>query len=410
MSVGLGPLVHFFALDGLRIATGATGSRYKDRDDLVLFSFPPGTTHAACFTQNAFAAAPVHIARSHMAQTSPKHWLINAGNANAATGEQGLHNARRLCDMVANTFACTTEEVLPFSTGVIGEQLPVNGSNNPFAQTITALELLDADNDQWRKAAHAIMTTDTCAKGVSVRIPLGDSSFGINAIAKGSGMICPNMATMLAFIVTDLQAQQTTLHRALTECLASSFHAISVDGDTSTNDAVALAALGTNRLGAIENSPKLSRTFHTQLQGVCDALAQLIVRDGEGATKLVCIEVTQAQDSSEAQAVARQIAHSPLVKTALFASDPNWGRIACAIGNAPIADCDPNIVDIWIDDLCIMRNGQRDSGYTEEQGQRLFAASEIWIRVVLKRGEARSILYTTDLSHEYVSINASYRS
>jgi len=410
MAVGLGPLGRFFHLDGLEIATAATGSRYQGRDDLLLFGFPEGTTHAACFTQNAFAAAPVKLAREHLATGAPRYWLVNAGNANAATGAQGLANAQKLCGYVADSFDCDAQQVAPFSTGVIGEQLPLEHTNNAFAESIAALNPAQADETLWGKAAHAIMTTDTVPKGVSVRVPMGANSFVVSGIAKGSGMICPNMATMLAFIVTDLTVSRPLLQQTLTSCLAGSFNAISVDGDTSTNDAVALAALGTSKLSSVDDSPKLAREFNAQLQGVCDTLAQMIVRDGEGITRFVCIEVAQAVNKAEAERVARSVGHSPLVKTALSAGDPNWGRIAGAIGNAGVTDLDTSKVEIWMDDLCIMRGGVRDPDYTEEQGQCYFAPRELWLRLVLGRGEADYRFFTTDLSHEYISINADYRS
>ncbi len=396
----------FYPIAGVRLAAGAAGIRYRGRDDLVLIELAPGSQSAAVLTRNAFCAAPVVLVRRHLAKTRPRYLLINAGNANAGLGEAGLAAARTCCEALAAAAGCQTEEVLPFSTGVIGEPLPVERITAAIPALLSGL-----DSGGWSKAARAIMTTDTIPKLVSRRFAFGGQIATITGMAKGAGMICPNLATMLAFIATDAQVAPEFLHVCLQSAVARSFNAITIDGDTSTNDACVLIATG-----ALAHPPltdlqgAAGRAFQEALDAVCIALATAIVRDGEGATKLVRIRVETARDLEEARQVAYTIAHSPLVKTALFASDPNWGRILAAVGRAGIQDLAIEAVHLWLDEVQIVAGGARAPDYTEAAGAAVMAKPELLIRVALGRGDACAEILTCDLSEEYVRINASYRS
>lgn len=391
---------------GVRLAFGAAGIRYQGRDDLVLVGLDPGSDCAAVFTRNAFCAAPVTLAREHLSAAPPRWWLINSGNANAGTGTLGLSAATASCVALAGLTGCDPSEVLPFSTGVIGEPLPADRISAALPALVGAL-----DANAWPQAARAIMTTDTVPKLVSRRVDCAGVSATITGMAKGSGMICPDMATMLAFIATDLAVGQALLHTCLRDAVDRSFNAVTVDGDTSTNDACVLAATG-----ALGNAPvtEIGSPDHLAFQGALDAvcveLATAIVRDGEGATKLVTVRVEEAADREEARRVAYTIAHSPLVKTALFASDPNWGRILAAVGRSGIADLAIDGVRIWLGEVRIVSNGGRDPDYTEEAGAAVMRGREILIRVALGRGQADTRVLTCDLSYDYVRINAEYRS
>ena len=395
----------FERVPGVRLAAVAAGIRYQNRADLCLLELAPGTRCAAVFTRNAFCAAPVTLARRHLAATPPRYLLINSGNANAGTGPRGLADAEASCAALATLAGCRAEEVLPFSTGVIGEPLPVD---RLAAALPAALAALDAD--AWPLAARAIMTTDTRPKLVSRRLAVAGREAVITGIAKGAGMIRPDMATMLAFLATDVAVDRGLLQACLAEAVATSFNAITIDGDTSTNDACVIAATGTlGNLPLVDAESADARAFRQALTELCEELATAIVRDGEGATKLVTLVVEEALDEPEARRVADTIAHSPLVKTALFASDPNWGRILAAVGRAGLDDLDIDRVRIWLGDTLIVRDGGRDPGYTEQAGRAAMAGAEIGIRVALGRGQARTRVLTCDLSYDYVKINAEYR-
>jgi len=386
---------------GIRLGSVAAGIRYKDRKDLVLIELAPGSTCAAVFTTNAFCAAPVIVAREHLATGEPRYLLINSGNANAGTGESGLRAARETCKSLAAAAGCAMSQVLPFSTGVIGMDLPTN------AFAMAAPSALDAlDELGWEEAARAIMTTDTVPKLCSRRIEIDGKSVTVTGMSKGSGMIRPDMATMLAYVATDAAIPRPLLQKALGQAVAPSFNSITVDGDTSTNDACVLMATGAS--GVTINDDRYD-LFAEAVTEVCMELARAIVRDGEGATKLVEVRVTSAGSIDEARQVGYTIAHSPLVKTALFASDPNWGRILAAVGRAGLDDLDIDAIRIWLDDVCIVSDGGRDPGYTEEAGQEVMNRSGFVIHVDLARGEAETTILTCDLSFDYVKINAEYR-
>ncbi|MCF6280949.1 MAG: bifunctional glutamate N-acetyltransferase/amino-acid acetyltransferase ArgJ [Candidatus Polarisedimenticolaceae bacterium] len=395
----------FIPIGGIRLATIAAGIRYQEREDLVLMELPKGNSCAAVFTQNAFCAAPVLVAREHLAATSPRYLLINSGNANAGTGEPGLLAARQSCSLLADAAGCDAEQILPFSTGVIGELLPIEPIQAALPSLVSQL-----DEANWPQAASAIMTTDTQAKLVSRQIEINGQMATVTGMAKGSGMICPNMATMLAYVVTDLAVTPELLQQALELAVAPSFNAITVDGDTSTNDACLLVAAGSSSLPKITNVDDVA--FHALCEAVtevCMVLARAIIKDGEGATKLVTILVDGAVDEVEARQVAYTVAHSPLVKTALFASDPNWGRILAAVGRAGVQDLVVERVGIWLDQVCIVRRGSRAEDYSESRGQAVMDQDEITIRIELGRGDVSSRILTCDLSHDYVTINAEYR-
>ncbi|RMG38371.1 MAG: bifunctional glutamate N-acetyltransferase/amino-acid acetyltransferase ArgJ [Gammaproteobacteria bacterium] len=389
---------------GARLATAAAGIRYRNRADLVLMELAPESTTAAVFTRNRFCAAPVTVAREHLAKDRPRYLLINAGNANAGTGDEGLRAARETCRAVAAMAGCAMSQVLPFSTGVIGEDLPLL----PFQRAMPGLfSGLSEDARAWEAAARAIMTTDTRPKRFGCEVELSGGLVRLSGIAKGAGMIRPDMATMLAFLATDAAVDTATLQAVLTEAVEPSFNSITVDGDTSTNDACVLVATGASGVGLCdeEDRERLGLAVGT----LCFMLAREIVRDGEGATKLVELVVEQAASVADARAVAYTIAHSPLVKTALFAEDPNWGRILAAVGRAGV-DLDIRRVRIYLGDVCIVRDGGRDPDYREEEGQWVMAQDEFEIRVVLGAGTAETRVLTCDLSYDYVKINAEYRS
>ncbi len=398
-------MAHHASIQGVRVAAIPAAIRYRDRDDLVLIELPEGTRCAATFTRNAFCAAPVTLAREHLAATDPRWLLINAGNANAGTGARGLEDAKTCCRELAEMTRVDSAQVLPFSTGVIGDYLPVDRLIAALPQALSAL-----DENGWDAASRAIMTTDTRPKRATRQLMIGGRQATLTGIAKGAGMIRPNMATMLAFIATDAALEPQCLQQCLARAVEGSFNTISIDGDTSTNDACVLAAAGSlgNAPLSDPNSPEIE-AFQQALDSLCDELARAIVSDGEGATKLVSIEVGEARTSSEARQVADTIAHSPLVKTALFASDPNWGRILAAVGRAGLDDLDINKVRIRLDDLLIVSGGGRDPNYQEQAGQAVMAKDAFSIGVDLGRGNANARVLTCDLSYDYVRINAEYR-
>lgn len=394
-----------FIVGGIRLSAGAAGIRYKGRDDLVLMEIAEGGTCAGVFTTNAFCAAPVIVAREHLASGSPRYLLINSGNANAGTGEPGLRACRESCRFLAAAAGCAMNQVLPFSTGVIGQDLPVERIASAMPDLVSGL-----GEQGWERAARAIMTTDTVPKLTSRRLDLGGKRVTVTGMAKGSGMIRPDMATMLAYLATDAQVPRELLQSCLEQAVAPSFNAITVDGDTSTNDACILVASGQSGVVVDDLTTAAGRRFAAAVAEVCMELARAIVRDGEGATKLVEVSVEEAASVQEARDVAYTVAHSPLVKTALFASDPNWGRILAAVGRAPLANLDVSGVRIWLDDVRIVSNGGRDPVYTEAAGQRVMDRPEFQIRIALGRGEAAAKVLTCDFSFDYVKINAEYRS
>lgn len=388
---------------GIRLGTTCAGIKYPDRRDLVVIEVAVGTRAVAVFTQNAFCAAPVTVARAHLAVARPRYLVINTGNANAGTGRQGLADAEASCRSLAERTGCRSEEVLPFSTGVIGEPLPLFRLVTGLPEALATLR-----PDGWAEAAAGIMTTDTRPKWASRRLTLAGREVTITGIAKGAGMIRPDMATMLAFVATDAAVDPALLREILHEAVADSFNAITVDGDTSTNDACLLLATGRSGANVPATGGDRAR-FATAVSEVCVDLAQAIVRDGEGATKFITVRVEGGRDVAECRQVAYTIAHSPLVKTAFFAADPNWGRILAAVGRSGLDALDLERVTIHLDEVCIVRDGGRAPDYTEEQGQRVMARPEIAIRVELGRGRAAARIWTTDLSFDYVRINAEYR-
>jgi glutamate N-acetyltransferase/amino-acid N-acetyltransferase len=391
---------------GVRLGVAEAGIRKADRKDLLVVVLDAGARVAGVFTQNRFCAAPVIVAREHLGCGHEiRALLVNTGCANAGTGEDGIWRARESCAALAMRCGCESLQVLPFSTGVIMEPLPVGHLSDGIP---AALADLRADN--WAAAAEAIMTTDTLPKATSRQVKLGGCTVSLTGIAKGAGMIHPSMATLLAFVATDARIAQPLLEAALREAADRSFNRITVDGDTSTNDAFMLIATGQAEM------PEITRAETPEFRGFADAvtdlavaLAQAIVRDGEGATKFITIEVTGGHDPEECDRVAFAIAHSPLVKTAFFASDPNLGRILAAVGKAGIADLDQTRIDLFLDDVLVAKKGGRNPAYREADGQRVMQQSEITVRVELHRGNARSTVWTCDLSHDYVSINADYR-
>lgn len=394
----------FPSVRGVRLSTAAAGIRYRNRDDIALFELPPGSVCAAVFTRNAFCAAPVQLAREHLRVCAPRYLLINTGNANAGTGAVGLRDARTCCTAVARIADCGAEEVLPFSTGVIGEPLPVAAIE---AGLPAAFDALDAGG--WADAAQGIMTTDTVPKGISRQIEIDGHTVTVTGIAKGSGMIRPDMATMLAFIATDASVAPDLLQRCLQQAVQRSFNRVTVDGDTSTNDACVLMATGGSPLPSMDREGPAYEALCEALAEVCEYLAQALIRDGEGASKFVTVDVAGGRDAEECLSVAYTVAHSPLVKTALFASDPNWGRILAAVGRAGLHELNLERVAIHLDDVCIVRDGGRAADYTEALGQEVMGREEITIFIELGRGIARERVWTCDLSYDYVRINAEYR-
>jgi glutamate N-acetyltransferase/amino-acid N-acetyltransferase len=393
---------------GLELGIAKAGIRKADRRDLLLMRLVPGATVAAVFTRNRFCAAPVIVCRDHLGgdRTLPiRALLVNTGCANAGTGASGLASARASCAAAARLLDLDPRQVLPFSTGVILEPLPLE-------RLVAGLPAARADLDpgHWAEAAEAILTTDTLPKAVSRRASIAGHPVTVTGICKGAGMIRPNMATMLGFVATDAAIDAGLLDRWVREAADHSFNRITVDGDTSTNDAFVMMATGGGALSVSTMASPGAAELRTLLFEVSRLLAQAIVRDGEGATKFIAVTVEQARNADEASAVAYAIAHSPLVKTAFFASDPNLGRILAAVGYAGIDDLDGDGVDLYLDDLHVATRGGRHPGYREVDGQRVMQQAEIAIRVVLGRGDASTTVWTCDLSHDYVSINADYRS
>ncbi|MDP2522108.1 bifunctional glutamate N-acetyltransferase/amino-acid acetyltransferase ArgJ [Neptunomonas phycophila] len=405
MAVGPATLPSMYSVDGIRIGVASAGIKKPGRKDVVVFEVCEDASVAGVFTKNAFCAAPVVISKDHLAQGNVRYFLINTGNANAGTGKQGLADAYECCDLLAAEVGLTRTAVLPFSTGVIGEPLPVAKIAAAIPQAVENLSAY-----QWEAAASGIMTTDTRPKGATKQIEIDGQTVTISGISKGAGMIMPNMATMLGFIGTDAAVEPQLLQEILTDAANKSFNRITIDGDTSTNDSCMLIATG--RSGAIVSSSDTEalNLFVEAINEVMLEIALAIVKDGEGATKLVTVSVESAGTQEEALKTAYTVAHSPLVKTALFASDPNWGRILAAVGRAGIENFDLETLKIYLDDVCIVENGGRAASYTEDAGQAVMNQENILIRIVLNRGDVNETVWTTDLSHEYVTINADYRS
>lgn len=398
-------------IEGVHIGTAQAGIRKAGRRDLTVFLLDPGASVAGVFTQNRFCAAPVQLCREHLASGHPvRALLINTGNANAGTGVQGLADARASCAALASALQVDPQSVLPYSTGVIMEPLPLQRLVAGLPAAIANAQSEPAAT-QWFNAAQGIMTTDTVPKAFSARVDLGGKTAHISGISKGAGMIRPNMATMLGFIATDANISQAALQVLAREVAEASFNRITVDGDTSTNDSLTLIAsnqLGNPQIDAWEGESAVA--LRAAMIGVARQLAQAIVRDGEGATKFITVQVDGGRDTAECRQVAYAIAHSPLVKTAFFASDPNLGRILAAVGYAGIADLDQSRIALFLDDVHVVSGGGRNPAYREEDGQRVMRQAEITVRVDLGRGTASDTVWTCDFSHDYVTINADYRS
>lgn len=395
-----------YPIDGIKLSATAAGVRYKDRDDLVVIEIADSANTAVVTTKNTFCAAPVRVLREHFAKSSPRYLITNTGNANAGTGADGKRHALDICAALAAKAGVDVSSVLPFSTGVIGE--PLN-SDAIIAGLDNALASLGADN--WLAAANGIRTTDTIPKLASEKVDVDASSYHITGMSKGSGMIRPNMATMLGYVATDANIAADLLQEMLSKINEQSFNRITVDGDTSTNDCCVLIATGTASSEVIDSPehPHYQPVFEA-LTSVFVRLAQLIVRDGEGATKFMTVKVTGGKTTQECCDVAYAVAHSPLVKTAFFASDANWGRILAAVGYAGIDDLDTEQVDVYLDDVMICQNGGVAPSYTEAAGKEVMSRPEIIIHIDLARGDAEDTVYTCDLSYDYVKINADYRS
>jgi len=393
-----------FPIAGIKLASLYAGIRKNQQDDLVLIALSENTTSAAVFTRNAFCAAPVVVARAHLEKTQPRYLLINAGNANAGTGKQGHDDALACCQWLADVAGCQRAEILPFSTGVIGEPLPIAKLASAIPEIYQGLS-----EEHWPQASQAIMTTDTVAKVVSLQQEINGKQITVTGMAKGSGMIRPDMATMLAYIATDADVSPLVLKQCLQQSVNYSFNRITVDGDTSTNDACVLMATAEGELSIHSTDDESYAPFQHLIQHVCEQLARMIIKDGEGATKLINIIVEAGQSEQECLDVAYSIAHSPLVKTAFFASDPNWGRILAAVGRAGLDRLELEAISIYLDDVCIVEQGGRSASYTEAQGQAVMEQSEITISVRLARGHARATVWTCDFSYDYVRINAEYR-
>lgn len=396
-----------FPVEGVELGTARAGIRKPGRRDLLLVRLAEGSTVAGVFTRNCFAAAPVQVCRAHLAKTNAvRAIVVNTGIANAGTGETGLMNAEKTCEKAAELVGCGTDAVLPFSTGVIMEQLPVERLIKGLPEAYA-----DLAPDNWLEAAEAIMTTDTVCKAFSTKAFLEFARITVTGISKGAGMIEPRMATMLGFIATDAAISAEVLPLIVKRVADKSYNRITVDGDTSTNDSFVVIATGKAKMEPITSAddPRIDAVTEA-LSVVARHLAQSMIRDGEGATKFITVQVQGAKSEAEALQVCYAVAHSPLVKTAFFASDPNLGRILAAVGNSRVEDLDSSKVTLWLDDVLVAEHGGRAAGYREEDGVRVMAQPEITVRIDLGRGMASETVWTTDLSHEYVTINADYRS
>ncbi|WP_341962324.1 bifunctional glutamate N-acetyltransferase/amino-acid acetyltransferase ArgJ [Pseudomonas sp. RC10] len=404
MAVGLGPLPTLHPVPGFELGISSAGIKRPGRKDIVVMRCAEGSSVAGVFTLNAFCAAPVILSKQRVGG-AVRYLLTNTGNANAGTGEPGLRAAERTTAKLAEISGVDASAVLPFSTGVIGEPLPVEKIEGALQ---AALDDLSVDN--WAAAATGIMTTDTLPKGASRQFQIDGVTVTVTGISKGAGMIRPNMATMLGYIATDAKVSQSVLQDLVRDGANKSFNRITIDGDTSTNDCCMLIATGQANLPEVtEAKGPLFEALKKAVFDVCMDVAQAIVRDGEGATKFVTVEVNGGGNHQECLDVGYTVAHSPLIKTALFASDPNWGRILAAVGRAGVPNLDVSKIDVYLSGVCIASQGARATTYTEEQGSAVMAEEEITIRIELGRGDCSETIWTTDLSHEYVKINAEYR-
>lgn len=404
MAVGQHTLGKLLPVKGIRVGTCSAGIKTPGRKDLVVFDLDQGVACSGVFTSNAFCAAPVVIARQHLSQNHPRMLVINTGNANAGTGEQGLKDAMSVCEKLAALQNIEASQVLPFSTGVIGEPLQL-----PKIEAALPDAVANLHEDGWHDAAHGILTTDTRPKGLSRQAHIDGHTVTVTGIAKGSGMIRPDMATMLAYIATDAAVTHELLQQCLLEATACSFNRISVDGDTSTNDAAILMASGCSSLPQLSEQNDNYFRLRELVCEVFEHLAREIVKDGEGATKLITVDVQEGKSEQECRKVAYTIAHSPLVKTAFFAQDPNWGRILAAVGRAGMENLDLQALTIFLDEVCIVSNGGRAPAYTEQAAQQVMERDEITVKVNLGRGLHCARVWTCDLSYDYVRINAEYR-
>ncbi|HDZ10406.1 bifunctional glutamate N-acetyltransferase/amino-acid acetyltransferase ArgJ [Pseudohongiella sp.] len=407
MATGKKDIGNLVPVKGIKMSAVSAGVRYQNRLDLVLFELAEGSRTAGVFTRNAFCAAPVVLARKHLTGNGGdvRYLLVNTGNANAGTGDRGMADALHCCQALADCADVNLTQVLPFSTGVIGERLPAEKIAAAAPAALAALQ-----DDQWLAAAKGIMTTDTRPKGVSAIVTHNGQFITITGITKGAGMIKPNMATMLAFVCTDAEIDQGLLQELLMSSVEQSFNRITVDGDTSTNDCCVLTATGKSGIRIDKADEGLYVAFRNALHELVLDLAKLIIRDAEGAKKFVTVDVRGGGNTAECLQVAYAIAESPLVKTALSASDPNWGRILAAVGRAGVPDLDVSRIDLYLDDVCIVEKGGLAPGYREEMGQAVMTQEDICLRVELARGDVNEQVWTADLSEEYVRINASYRS
>lgn len=391
---------------GVKLGAAMAHVRKPNRKDVLVIQLAPGSKVAGVFTQNRFCAAPVTLCKEHLTHGMEiRALLVNTGNANAGTGEAGMQHAKQSCEALAELLGCSTQQILPFSTGVILEPLPVE-------RVIAGLPgcLQDLNEGHWLRAAETIMTTDIVAKGTSRQISLNGETVTITGISKGSGMIHPNMATMLGYIATDAAVSQSALNSMIQHAVNRSFNCITVDGDTSTNDSLVLIATGQTAVPEIQESSEEYQLLLDAITEVAIELAQAIVRDGEGATKFMTVHVQGGRNEAECRKVAYAIAHSPLIKTAFFASDPNLGRILAAIGYAGIGDLDVNLLKLYLGDVLVAEQGGRASSYEESQGAAIMKEADITVRVDLGRGDAEVTIWTCDFSYDYVKINADYRS
>ena len=407
MPVNLKPLTvdSIFPIKGISLGIAKAHIKKPNRKDLLLVTIAEGSKVSGVFTQNAFCAAPVLLCKEHLKNSAGiRALIVNTGCANAGTGEDGIFKAKETCKAVSELLSIKPEQVLPFSTGVILETLPIDKIKNGLPDTIKNL-----DPSHWIDAAEAIMTTDIAPKAASRKVKIQDKEVVISGVSKGSGMIHPNMATMLSFIATDASINQILLDKLLREVTGESFNSITVDGDTSTNDSFILIATGKAEHIEINQEDKNYEVLKNAIREVAIELAQAIVRDGEGATKFITIQIESGRDDAECRKVGFAIAHSPLIKTAFFASDPNLGRILAAIGYAGIESLDIKKVQLFLGDVLVAEKGGRASSYTESQGQEVMKHPEISMRILLNRGHAKATIWTCDFSYDYVKINADYR-
>ncbi|THB67054.1 MAG: bifunctional glutamate N-acetyltransferase/amino-acid acetyltransferase ArgJ [Gammaproteobacteria bacterium] len=405
MAVGLSGLPQMYPVAGIKLATVEAGIKYQNRKDLVMIDICPQSSVAGVFTTNRYCAAPVIVSKEHLANGCVRAFLINTGSANAGTGSEGLAQARNCCVNLAATMDYLAEEVMPFSTGVIGELLPMEKMVSAISEACNSL-----CEDGWNDAANGIMTTDTVPKGTSEKIVIDGKEITITGISKGAGMIKPNMATMLAFVATDANVSQALLQKWLVEIADQTFNKVTVDGDTSTNDSCMLIATGKSGIDEILPGTEAAEIFYNALKKVFTILSQAIIRDGEGATKFITLDINGAVTKEDAEAVAYAIAESPLVKTAMFAGDPNWGRLLATIGRAKADVIDVEKISLYLGDVCLVKDGEPDAEYTEEKGQKEMAKEEITVTVDLGIGSEKSTVWTCDFSYDYIKINAEYRS